>query len=78
MPASSPPHAATRLAVALLRLYQRGVSPLLPGACRFWPTCSEYARLAVLRHGVLRGGALAAWRLLRCQRFTRGGIDPPP
>jgi len=66
-----------RLVVALLVGYKRWISPLLPRACRFAPTCSEYARLAVLRHGVLRGGAMAAWRLCRCQPFALGGIDLP-
>lgn len=67
----------TRLLVALLGVYKRRVSPLLPRACRFSPTCSEYARLALLKYGFWRGGALAAWRLLRCQPFHPGGIDLP-
>jgi hypothetical protein len=67
----------TRLLVYLLELYKRRVSPLLPRACRFSPTCSEYARLALLKHGLLRGGLLAAGRLLRCQPFHPGGIDLP-
>jgi putative membrane protein insertion efficiency factor len=68
---------ATRGALAVLAGYQRWLSPLLPGACRFWPTCSEYARLALLRHGFIRGTGLALWRLGRCHRFGRGGIDLP-
>lgn len=72
------PGRLTRAALALLAWYQRWLSPLLPGACRFWPTCSEYARLALLRHGLVRGSALAVWRLCRCHRFARGGLDPPP
>jgi hypothetical protein len=67
----------TRLLVFALDLYKRWISPLLPRACRFSPTCSEYARLALLRHGVVRGLALAGWRLLRCQPFSAGGIDLP-
>jgi uncharacterized protein len=67
----------TRLLVALLGVYKRRISPLLPSACRFSPTCSEYARLALLKHGLWRGSALAAWRLLRCQPFHPGGIDLP-
>jgi putative membrane protein insertion efficiency factor len=67
----------TRLLVALLGVYKRRISPLLPRACRFSPTCSEYARLALLKHGFWRGSALAAWRLLRCQPFHPGGIDLP-
>lgn len=67
----------TRAAVRLLELYKRRVSPLLPPACRFTPTCSEYARLALLKHGLARGSARAAGRLLRCQPFHPGGIDLP-
>jgi uncharacterized protein len=67
----------TRIAVRLLELYKRHVSPLLPPACRFTPTCSEYARLALLKHGFVRGSALAAGRLLRCQPFHPGGVDLP-
>lgn len=67
----------TRLLVFLLEVYKRRVSPLLPRSCRFSPTCSEYARLALLKHGLLRGGLLATGRLLRCQPFHPGGIDLP-
>ncbi|MBI3455368.1 MAG: membrane protein insertion efficiency factor YidD [Candidatus Rokubacteria bacterium] len=66
-----------RAAVAVLRWYQRALSPLLPPACRYWPSCSEYARLAIVRHGLLRGGVAALGRLLRCQPLFPGGIDPP-
>jgi putative membrane protein insertion efficiency factor len=57
--------------------YQRWVSPLLPPACRYWPTCSEYARLAIERRGLVRGSLVALGRLLRCQPLAAGGIDPP-
>jgi uncharacterized protein len=67
----------TRLLLLLLAAYKRFVSPLLPRACRFSPTCSEYARLALLKHGLIHGVWLSAWRLLRCQPFARGGIDLP-
>jgi len=67
----------TRLLIALLGFYKRRLSPLLPRSCRFSPTCSEYARLALQKHGLWRGSALAAWRLLRCQPFAAGGIDIP-
>jgi len=66
-----------RLLVALLDLYKRRISPLLPRSCRFTPTCSEYARLALLKHGLLRGLALSAGRLLRCQPLHPGGVDLP-
>ncbi len=62
----------------LLRGYQRVVSPLLPRACRFEPTCSEFARQAVLVHGLTRGAWLSVCRLLRCHPFHCGGYDPPP
>lgn len=67
----------TRAALALLGFYKRRISPLLPRACRFAPTCSEYARLAILKHGLLRGSALAAGRLMRCHPLHPGGIDLP-
>jgi putative membrane protein insertion efficiency factor len=66
-----------RLLVALLDVYKRRISPLLPPSCRFTPTCSEYARLALLKHGLLRGLALTAGRLLRCQPLHPGGVDLP-
>jgi putative membrane protein insertion efficiency factor len=58
--------------------YKRFVSPLLPPACRFYPTCSEYAAEAVRRHGVGKGLTMAAGRLLRCHPWHRGGFDPVP
>ncbi len=67
-----------RAAVGALDLYKRVISPLLPRACRFEPTCSVYAREAIARHGLARGAALAARRLLRCHPFNRGGFDPVP
>ena len=67
-----------RAVVALLRFYQRFLSPLLPAACRFHPTCSEYAVQAVETHGLLRGTGMSAWRLARCQPFSTGGYDPVP
>ena len=60
----------------LLRVYKRLVSPLLPPACRYLPTCSEYAQEALERYGVLRGSAKAAWRVLRCHPLAKGGYDP--
>lgn len=66
------------LLLALIWFYQKLVSPLLPQACRFHPTCSEYAKEALLRHGVLKGVLLTLWRLLRCQPYCRGGFDPVP
>jgi putative membrane protein insertion efficiency factor len=72
----------TRILLALLDLYRRWLSPALhalsPGGCRFVPTCSEYASIAIATHGPLRGSALAAGRLLRCHPFGRGGLDLVP
>ncbi len=65
--------------LAPIRLYQMIVSPALPqNTCRFYPTCSHYAYQAIFRHGALKGGLLAAWRVLRCNPFNPGGIDPIP
>jgi hypothetical protein len=64
-------------ALTLIRLYQRLVSPLFGPACRYTPTCSHYAAEAIDLHGA-RGVLLAAWRLLRCHPFVRGGFDPVP
>lgn len=58
--------------------YQRFISPALPSSCRFYPSCSEYAREAVSRHGVLRGGILSIRRILRCHPLNPGGVDPVP
>jgi putative membrane protein insertion efficiency factor len=60
----------------LLRGYKWAISPMLPMSCRYVPTCSEYTMEAVERFGVLRGGVRAAWRLLRCHPFVKGGYDP--
>ncbi|MHB1615891.1 MAG: membrane protein insertion efficiency factor YidD [Metallibacterium sp.] len=68
----------TRLILALLALYKRLLSPLLGQRCRFHPSCSDYARIAVSRFGPLRGGVLALWRILRCQPLCHGGHDPVP
>lgn len=67
----------TRFLAYLLAAYKRRISPWLPRACRFTPTCSEYARLALLKHGLWRGGLLATGRLLRCHPFHPGGVDLP-
>jgi putative membrane protein insertion efficiency factor len=64
--------------IAVLRGYQRWISPALPPTCRFYPTCSTYAIEALQVHGVVRGTALAAWRLLRCAPWHPGGVDPVP
>ena len=62
--------------VAPIRFYRRFISPALPRTCKYHPTCSEYAVEAVRTYGVLRGLVLAAWRLLRCNPWSHGGLDP--
>jgi uncharacterized protein len=59
-----------------IRLYRRFVSPMLPSSCRYWPTCSQYMLQAIQRHGVLKGGLMGAWRILRCNPWSKGGVDP--
>jgi uncharacterized protein len=58
-----------------IRFYQRAISPGLPARCKYYPTCSEYAVQAVRSYGVFRGVVLAAWRLLRCNPWSHGGVD---
>lgn len=67
-----------RLVVFAIELYRRYVSPALPARCRYYPSCSRYAAAAVTTHGVGKGAALSAWRLLRCNPFSGGGYDPVP
>lgn len=73
-----PIRAVTGAVLAVLRFYQRGISPALPPRCRFTPTCSAYAVEAITRFGLGRGSWLAVRRLLRCHPYHRGGHDPVP
>jgi uncharacterized protein len=66
---------AQNAVLPLLRAYRWAISPLLPPACRYVPTCSEYALEAVERYGAIRGSAMAVWRVLRCHPFAQGGVD---
>jgi putative membrane protein insertion efficiency factor len=65
-----------RAALGAIWFYRRGISPALPRHCKYEPTCAHYAAQAVSRFGIVRGGVLAAWRLLRCNPFSHGGFDP--
>ena len=67
-----------RMALRLIRWYQRSISPHKKSCCRFVPTCSHYAYTAVDRYGIVRGGWMAAKRIARCHPFARGGYDPVP
>ncbi|MGA9333863.1 MAG: membrane protein insertion efficiency factor YidD [Rudaea sp.] len=64
--------------LALIAVYKRVFSPLLGARCRFHPSCSDYARVAIARFGSARGSLLAIWRIVRCQPLCKGGFDPVP
>jgi putative membrane protein insertion efficiency factor len=63
------------IAVAPVRFYQRAISPALPQRCKYHPSCSHYAIDAIRQYGILRGLVLAAWRVLRCNPWSHGGVD---
>ncbi|MDQ7055378.1 MAG: membrane protein insertion efficiency factor YidD [Persephonella sp.] len=63
--------------VRLLKLYQKFISPLYPASCRYYPTCSQYSVEAVEKYGVFKGILKSLWRILRCNPFSRGGVDKP-
>ncbi len=67
-----------RLAVVPIRVYRAAISPLLGPRCRYYPSCSQYAEEATLKHGIVRGVSLAVWRVLRCNPWSPGGIDRVP
>ncbi|MGI6486400.1 MAG: membrane protein insertion efficiency factor YidD [Tepidanaerobacteraceae bacterium] len=64
------------LLIKIIILYRRFISPLKPASCRFYPTCSEYAILAIRKYGVLKGSFMAIKRILKCHPFNPGGYDP--
>ncbi|HIC97409.1 MAG TPA: membrane protein insertion efficiency factor YidD [Aquificaceae bacterium] len=63
--------------VKLIRLWQVVVSPLYPASCKYYPSCSHYAIMAIEKHGAFRGSLKALWRVLRCNPWTKGGVDLP-
>jgi putative membrane protein insertion efficiency factor len=66
------------VALALITAYQKLLSPMLPRSCRFYPSCSEYAKQAIQKYGVVKGGWLALKRIARCHPGNPGGLDPVP
>ncbi len=74
----APKRVIRAVAIFPIRLYQKLVSPFIPAnTCKYHPSCSEYAALAIRKHGVLRGLPMAGWRLLRCNPWSHGGVDYP-
>lgn len=67
-----------RALISLIWFYKRAISPYMPRACRFTPSCSDYAAQAIARYGALKGLRLSIWRVLRCNPFGKGGYDPVP
>ena len=65
-----------KFVIAILRFYKKFISPALPDSCRFYPTCSEYAAVAVEKYGVLKGSIKSIYRIIRCNPFNKGGYDP--
>ena len=66
-----------RTVIAIVRCYQKFLSPIFGGQCRFYPSCSQYFILAVEKYGVISGSLRGVWRILKCQPFHPGGLDPP-
>lgn len=67
-----------KLLIALIRFYQKYLSPMKTTKCPYYPCCSQYGLEAIQRHGAIRGSALAVWRICRCNPFSKGGFDPVP
>ncbi|MBQ2943993.1 MAG: membrane protein insertion efficiency factor YidD [Ruminococcus sp.] len=67
-----------KIFLKIIRFYQKKISPLSPPKCKYYPTCSQYGYEAIERFGVIKGSALALWRILRCNPFSKGGYDPVP
>ena len=67
-----------KLLIVLIRFYQKYISPMKGTKCPYFPTCSQYGLEAIQKHGTLKGGLLTIWRILRCNPFSKGGVDPVP
>ena len=67
-----------KLIIGFIKFYRKRISPLFPPQCKYYPTCSQYAVTAIERFGIFKGGLLAVWRILRCNPFSKGGVDLVP
>ncbi|MBO5260352.1 MAG: membrane protein insertion efficiency factor YidD [Agathobacter sp.] len=67
-----------KILIAIIKFYRKYISHMKPTRCPYYPTCSTYGLHAVEKYGALKGGALATWRILRCNPFSKGGYDPVP
>ena len=67
-----------RFCILIIEFYQKYLSPLKKTKCPYFPTCSCYGKQAIEKHGVIKGGLLATWRIMRCNTFSKGGYDPVP
>ncbi len=65
-----------KILVLIIKGYKKFISPLLPASCRFYPTCSTYAIQAIEKYGIIKGSIKAAYRIIRCNPFNKGGYDP--
>lgn len=65
-----------KLLLWLINIYKKGISPNTQPKCKYYPTCSTYAYQAIEKHGAFKGFGMAVWRLLRCNPFSKGGVDP--
>lgn len=66
-----------RFFIRLIKIYQKAISPLLGNNCRYYPSCSEYSIQAIEKYGILKGTLKSIWRILRCNPFSKGGVDYP-
>ena len=66
-----------KILILLIKIYQKALSPFLGNSCRYYPSCSNYSIQAIEKYGVLKGSLKAMWRILRCNPFSKGGIDNP-
>jgi putative membrane protein insertion efficiency factor len=70
-------HLPSKAVIALIKLYQRHISPLTAPSCRFYPTCSTYAIIAIEKYGLAKGLLKTCWRVIRCNPLSKGGVDYP-